>query len=69
MNSGENERTEMLYVRVLRQYNYMVRSFYVTLVLLIVTACIGVNYTNKQSQECVEPGVQHHDPLQFCVTV
>ena len=49
MNSVENERTEMLYVRVLRQYNYMVRSLYVTLVLLIVTARIGVNYTNKQS--------------------
>ena len=49
MNSVENERIEMLYVRVLRQYNYMVRSLYVTLVLLIVTARIGVNYTNKQS--------------------
>ena len=41
MNDVENERTEMLCVRVLRQYirqyNHMVRSLYVTLVLLIVT--------------------------------
>ena len=53
MNDVEKERTEMLYVRVLRQYirqySYMVRSLYVTLVLLIVTPRIGVNYTNKQS--------------------
>ena len=49
MNDVENERTEILCVRVLRQYNYMVRSLHVTLVLLIVTPRIGVNYTNKQS--------------------
>ena len=51
MNDVEKERTEILCVRVLcqyiRQYNYMVRSLYVTLVLLIVTPRIGVNYTNK----------------------
>ena len=49
MNYVDNERTDILCVRVLRQYNYMVRSLYVTLVLLIVTPRIGVNYTNKQS--------------------
>ena len=49
MNYVENERTEILCVRVLRQYKYMVRSLYVTLVLLIVTRRRGVNYTNKQS--------------------
>ena len=39
MNDVENERTEILCIRVLRQYirqyNYMVRSLYVTLVLLL----------------------------------
>ena len=39
MNDVDNERTEILCVHVLRQYicqyNYMVRSLYVTLVLLL----------------------------------
>ena len=36
MNNVENERTEILHIRVLRQYNYMVQSLCVTLILLLL---------------------------------
>ena len=47
MNGVENERTEILCVRVLRQYKDKVRSVYVTLVLLLHHVYVSITPINS----------------------
>ena len=71
MNDVEINRTEKLCVRVLRQYirqyNYIVRSLYVALVVLLHhVSIIPINIlTLSVCSVCV----QHHDPLPWFIYI